>query len=126
MPADAPHTDDAPYINPGIYSVLGHVESILPPESEIIDLLPRIFLLTPQEIVNMIASMPEYDPSVIHAAISGMEFRQIAITLTSLIDRNYPTLTERLNTDENAFKFYSDVITLLYNRIEQDVLNHVG
>ena len=110
------------YVNPAIFTLLGHAGMLLPEESVAISYFDRARLLPAQSVVDLIASSDLYSAQydVIRQSIYGMNWKGVARVIISLIDEHYPSLMERLNTDDGSFNFYRDVMKAMVEKINSD------
>lgn len=120
--SDSIVSPDIVNINPAIYDTIGMLSRVLslPVESKISHLYPRIVLLCVDDVMSIIASHPQFDEyrGLLRDSITGMDYRGVGRVITALIDKDYPVLMKRLNSNEAEFELYKSVIIALVENIK--------
>lgn len=105
-------------INDKFFHLLDEVSPFFPPPEKVLSDYGGLVVKTPSEIVSLISSTPyfsafKYD---VHNSITGMEPKEVAKVLISVLDIHYHEILTRLNSDEAQFNLFRDVV---YGLVEE-------
>jgi hypothetical protein len=116
-------SDDV-YINPMVYQMLGAVSHMdgFPDEDTILLAYTTLHSLPPEDIVSLIVGDSNFISyaDIVKGAIDGMDIRGIGRVVTQFVDRNWPALMQRINSNDDEFELYKAVIIGLVDKIRMD------
>lgn len=117
-------SSDDVYINPLVYQVLGSVSHMdgFPTEDSVLIAYATLRSLSSDDIVSLIAGDSNFAAysDIVKGAIDGMDIRGIGIVVTQFVDRNWPGLMQKINTNDDEFELYKAVIIGLVDKIRMD------
>lgn len=111
------------FVNPLIYTVLGPVarSEDFPTEQRVMELYVTLHNLPAEDIVMVAVSDPKFSAYIdlIKTAIVGMDVSSIGKVLVSFIDKYFPELMKKINTDEADFVLFKAVVAGLVAEIRK-------
>jgi hypothetical protein len=118
----SPPVPDELYVNPQIWELLGMVSKSedFPDEEGVAQYYIAFTSMSPGAIVGFIMNNVTFLAYIdlVQAAIDGMEPKAVGRVLTTFIDKNYPNVMQRINTNEDEFQLYRSVIYKLVEEIK--------